>query len=792
MTAAPLPPLSILRAGQRVPVAWGYATVLPDIDFETYSEAGHEWDDGAQKWRPPAGATKKGIFAVGAAVYAEHPSTEVLSIKYDLKDGLGARTWLPGMPLPLDLLQHLARFDPNERPSYEQAGLIEAHNSGFEVRIALHVLAVKYGWPAIDFRQFRCSMAKARAFSMPGALGNLSEVLGLGEAKDKDGKRLLDKFSDPRNPTKANPALRIRPEDDPTDAAKLYHYNEQDIRAESDASRRLPDLIPAELDYWLADQACNWRGVGVDVPSVHACIAVLEQAHTQYNAELYQITGGQVARASEAAKLQAWVFDMTGLRMPSCDSDAVDAALAALYKRIEDGGHDGADIFEFGPVIRALEIRSLIGSASVKKVYAMARMATRNARLCDLFNYHGARTGRDTHADVQPGNLPKAGPKLRWCESVGCERPYAQHSDACPWCGASAAFSRADDWSAEAVEYALQIMAHRDLSLVEYFFGDAVLTIAGCVRGLLVAAPGHDLICSDYSSIEAVVVAVLAGEQWRIKAFENGEQIYYHGAAGITGKPYEWYVQYEEEHGHKHPDRNKIGKVAELALAFMGWVGAWRNFDSSDAYTDDEVKQFIIKWREASPAIVEFAGGQIRGTPWRPEKVEFYGLEGAFCQAVLSPGEVFDVRGLKFQVIDDALFITLLSGRRLTYHSPRLELVTRREGWHPQYELSYMTWNSNPSMGALGWTRMNTYSGRLIENVVQATARDIMAHAVVNLERSGYPVVLRVHDEIAAEVPHGHGSVEEFEQIMATLPEWAAGWPIRAAGGWRGKRYRKD
>lgn len=785
---APLPPLSILRAGQRVPVAWGYATVLPDIDLETYSEAGHEWDDGAQKWRPPAGATKKGIFAVGAAVYAEHPSTEVLSIKYDLKDGLGARTWLPGMPLPLDLLQHLARFDPNERPSYEQAGLIEAHNSGFEVRIALHVLAVKHGWPAIDFRQFRCSMAKARAFSMPGALGNLSEVLGLGEAKDKDGKRLLDKFSVPRNPTKANPALRIRPEDDPADAAKLYHYNEQDIRAESDASRRLPDLIPAELDYWLADQACNWRGVGVDVPSVHACIAVLEQAHTQYNAELYQITEGRVARASEAAKLQAWVFDMTGLRMPSCDSDAVDAALAALYKRIEDGGHDGADIFEFGPVIRALEIRSLIGSASVKKVYAMARMATRNARLCDLFNYHGARTGRDTHADVQPGNLPKAGPKLRWCESVGCERPYAQHSDACPWCGASAAFSRPADWSAEAVEYALQIMAHRDLALVEYFFGDAVLTIAGCVRGLLVAAPGHDLICSDYSSIEAVVTAVLAGEQWRIDAFHRRDDIYLHGAASVTGRSFEWYM---ENGGKKHPDRQKIGKPAELGLGFGGWITAWRQFDKTDNMTDDEVKAAIVRWRESSPAIVELWGGQVRGKPWRPDRFELYGLEGMAIAAVQDPGTVYSYRGIEFQVIDDALFMKLLSGRRLTYHSPRLERSERWEGV-PTWELTFMTWNSNPSMGPLGWTRMKTYGGRLAENLIQATARDIMAHAVVNLERAGYPVVLRVHDEIAAEVPHGFGSVEEFEQIMATLPEWAAGWPIRAAGGWRGKRYRKD
>lgn len=1085
---APSPPLSVLRAGQKIPAAWGYSTVLPDCDFETYSEAGFVWDDAKQKWAPPPGATKKGLPAVGAAVYAEHPSTEVLSFAYDLKDGKGSRLWAPGQPNPTELFDYL-----------QSGGLLECHNSSFEHHIWNKVCVRRYDWPPLPQSQLRDSMAKARAFALPAALGNLSLVLGLGEAKDKDGKRLLDKFSVPRNPTKSNPTLRVRPEDDPADAAKLYQYNEQDIRAESDASRRIPDLPESELAYFLADQACNWRGVGVDLASVHACIAVLEQAHAQYNAELYQITGGAVARASEASKLQTWVFDTCGLRMASLDSDAVEAAIAELYKRIDENGHDLADIAELGPVIRALEIRSLIGSASVKKVYAMARMATRDARLCDLFNYHGARTGRDTHADVQPGNLPKAGPKLRWCESVGCERPYAQHLDACPWCGASAAFSRAEDWSADAVEHALEIMACRDLALVEYFFGDAVLTIAGCVRGLLVAAPGHDLICSDYSSIEAVVVAMLAGEAWRIKAFENGEQIYYHGAAGITGKPYEWYIQYEKEHGHKHPDRNRLGKIAELALSFLGWVGAWRNFDSSDAYTDDEVKQFIIKWREASPAIVEFAGGQIRGTPWRPEKVEFYGLEGAFCQAVLSPGEVFDVRGIKFQMLGDALFVELLSGRRLTYHSPRLELVTRREGWHPQYELSYMTWNSNPSMGALGWTRMNTYSGRLIENCiaegtpvltrrgwvpieqvratdqvhdgvefvdhkgllfksvqtcmpvdgvwmtpdhevltddgwkaasqrprphrpairhvdvpgaepfgrqekplalplrvwghvcqgwvgrneghtqrpaaelrlpdpanpereaqdarheqassvlglafderplpaavasglaqlrraghsglrclaqivrrvlggygadvpagvgdrqarqqrelharqlpmgdescageqqarkrqdrntgrlddlcrseqalrsqrndaalpsaervaerqtvhatqlrqsrvfdlldagprhrfvvmgdggpfvvhncVQATARDVMAHAVVNLERAGYPVVLRVHDEIAAEVPHGFGSVEEFEQIMATLPTWAEGWPIRAAGGYRHKRYRKD
>jgi DNA polymerase len=102
-----------------------------------------------------------------------------------------------------------------------------------------------------------------------------------------------------------------------------------------------------------------------------------------------------------------------------------------------------------------------------------------------------------------------------------------------------------------------------------------------------------------------------------------------------------------------------------------------------------------------------------------------------------------------------------------------------------------MTWNSNPAFGAIGWVRMDTYAGKILENITSATARDIMAHAVVNLEKANYPVVLRVHDEIASEVRKGFGSEQEFESIMADLPWWAKGWPVRCGGTWRGRRYRK-
>ena len=785
MTAVPRPPLHLLRRGHKLPVTWGVATVLPDMDLESYSAAGFEWDETAQKWRglltAPKG--KKGIAAVGSAVYLQDPSSEVLCLAYDLKDGHGTRQWLPGMPLPADLLAYLATFDPNAPASYDQAGIIEAHNSMFELRAWFEVLHTREGWPRIDLRQLRCSMSKARAFSLPGALDNVGKVLDLDVKKDAKGKKLLDRFSIPRTPTKSDPRRRILPSEDPAQAAELYSYNRTDIVAEAGVSARCPDLIPQELEYWLADQACNWRGIGVDVPSVQGCIAVLERALTRYNGELYRITGGQVARASEVQQLTDWLATY-GVRMSALDEEAINEQLARMAPHPPGG---------LSLARRALEIRLLVASASVKKVYAMSRMAARGDRLHDLYIYHGARTGRDTHADVQPGNLPKAGPRIRWCGDVACERPFGAHADACPWCGASAAFaSKPDDWNAEAVEHALEIVRCGNLDLVEMFFGDALLTLAGCIRGLLVAAPGHDLICSDYSSIEAVVVAMLAGEQWRIDAFRNQDDIYLRGASAITGVPYEEYLAYAEREGKKHPDRNKIGKVSELALSFLGWISAWKNFDKSGTYTDDEIKAIIVKWREASPKIVELAGGQLRGKPWKPDHMELFGLEGAFVNAVQNPGEIFTVAGMDFQMIGDALFVKLLSGRRLTYHEPRLTPVQRFDNGPTTYALSYKTWNTNPNFGPVGWVDMDTYSGKLVENVTQATARDVMSHAVVNLERAGYPVVLRVHDEIASEVPHGYGSIDEFESIMMDLPDWCRDWPIRAAGGYRQARYKKD
>lgn len=737
------------------------------IDFETYSEAGMAWSGESQSWVALPGATKKGIAAVGALAYAEHPSTEVLTMSYRLPGDTAVTRWRPGLPNPQRLFDFIAN-----------GGLVEAHNVMFERAFWHYVCVPKYGWPEVPPEQWRCSMAKAHVNNLPGALGNLTAVLPVTNVKNADGKRLLNKFSVPQKPTKKNPVKRIRPEDDPEDAERLYAYCDEDVLAEEEVSALMMPLTANELRFWLLDQRINWRGVGVDRDSVRNMIAVLEQAQAKYGAELRTLTGG--IGPTEVQQLRGWLAGR-GVYMDSLDAEAIEEALAR-----PDIPKDAK---------RALEIRQLVGSASVKKLYAFERSANSDNRVRNVIVHHGARTGRPTGELVQPLNLPKAGPTLVYCEACGCPSKWPPLS--CPWCGAAMSpVARKYKWpdvpkgsTANPVDFVQAVMATRDLATVERFFGDALSAISGSMRGMIQAADGYDLIASDYSAIEAVVTAELAGCQWRIDAFKARKDIYLVSCAAMgLGYTYEQYKAYADEHGSHHPHRQKKGKVAELALGFGGWVGAWRQFDP-DGLSDDEIKKTILAWRAASPEIVEMWGGQARGRPWDYDyRLERFGFEGASVNAVQYPGQMFTSHGIKFYMRGDALIIELLSGRPLTYHSPRLWPSDRGEGL---YDITYMTWNSNPKYGAMGWCPMKTYSGRIAENIVQATAHDIQRYGIENLEAAGYPIVLHVYDEDIAEVPHGFGSIEEFEAIMSTMPPWAAGWPVVASGGWRGKRYRK-
>lgn len=768
MTPTSPPTADRLLSSVQLIAGAGIATVLPDFDFETYCEAGFVWSLALNKWKRPAGApsNKKGLAVVGAAVYSEHPTCEVLSLKYDLKDGRGAQWWRPGYPSPVALFDHLAR-----------GGLLEAHNVGFEAWIWRNVCVPRYGWPALPEAQLRCSMAKARAHALPGALDALGDVLKIETRKDKDGKRLLDKFSIPRNPTKTDPRRRIEPDDDPVDAEKLYAYNGTDIVAEAQSSARIPDLSADELAHWQHDQQINTRGVAVDGAAVANCVAVIEQAYERYNGELAKLTGGVAEQASQTERIKGWLASR-GVHMQSMDEEAVTYAL-------EHHGLVGAER-------RVLEIRQLVASASVKKLYALSHTATRAGRVHDLYSYHGARPGRATGGGVQPQNLPKDGPEIYRC--VACAHWFGAHTETCPWCGMVVPLDKLKPlpWTIDAIGDALAVIATRSLDLVELFFGDAMALIVGCLRGLFIAAPGHDLIASDYTAIEAVVLAALAGEQWRLDTFAAGKDIYLASASRTTGTPMETYEAHRAATGAHHPHRQPFGKVLELALGYGGWVGAMQAFGADEFFTVEQMVDAVKTWRARSPAIVEFWGGQFRGLPWEAHfHPEMYGLEGAAILAIQNPGERFTVRGVTYFKRGKALYCELPSGRPLTYHDVGLRLADRGPYKGLALSIVFYGWNTNPKMGQMGWVQLDTYGPKLAENVTQAVARDIFYDGKLRLERAGYPVVLHTHDEPVAEVREGWGSVEEFERVMGVREKYYATWPIGVSGGWRGKRYRK-
>jgi DNA polymerase len=335
-------------------------------------------------------------------------------------------------------------------------------------------------------------------------------------------------------------------------------------------------------------------------------------------------------------------------------------------------------------------------------------------------------------------------------------------------------------WNADtAVEAVASFVARPGFAVLLERWGDLLTVISSSLRGLFVAAPGHRLICSDYRAIEAVVLAALAGEQWRLDVFHRNEDIYLQSASKIKGTTVAEYLAYAERTGEHHPDR-QLGKVAELASGYGGGIGAWKNFHADDFLSDEQIEDAKRKWRQESPNIKRF----------------WYKLEDAAKKALRNVHTPIRCRSITYVYDGRALRCILPSGRALVYQNPSLKRV---EKWgRLRDEIWFWGMNSNAKYGRVGvWMEMSTYGGKLCENVTQATARDIMAHGMLNTDRAGYPIVLHVHDEEVAECPDGFGTVEGLEACMNDLPAWARTddghrWPVDARGGWAGREYRKD
>jgi DNA polymerase len=675
------------------------------------------------------------------------------------------------MPNPEPLLEHV-RAD----------GLVHAFNSMFEWLFWDRVCMRLYGWPALPLGNTRDTMAAVRAYGLPGGLANAANAMDMGQKKDPVGMGLIRRFCIPHSPTKKDPGLRLYMGNDHENALRFYDYCAQDVRVESALAAAVPALSDYELEVWKLDQQINARGVAVDVTALRNCRALVDGMTERLTTELVYLTSGRVESASQVAAVLKMLSEY-GIHVPDLRAETVKETL-------ENASHP---VHAHPWAVRVLEIRAALASASVKKLGALDRALCADGRVRGLFMYGGAeRTLRWAGRGAQPQNFPRGSAKVAKC--AGCWKIQGQGA-ACFDCGKPLVDMK---WNFDAAMQALESFQDQSVDSALARWGDDVLgVVAGTLRSLFVAAPGHRFVCSDYSAIEAVVLAALAGEEWRLEVFRTHGKIYEMSASKITGTPLEAYLEYKRVNGEHHPDRQAIGKVAELASGYGGGLGAWKAFGADDHMTEDEIKVNVERWRAESPAIVGF----------------WYGLERAAISAIQSPHHYYSCRGIHYHYDGKVLRCMLPSGRSLVYHKPRVfddrrvkVKGSKQTAWLSDTpagadlewtgrltkRIKFWGWNSNPKYGPIGWHELETYGGRLAENVTQAVARDLLAHGMRHAAQAGYNIVLHVHDEIVCEQPDGHGSVEELERLMGTLPAWAEGWPVFARGGWDGKFYRKD
>ena len=364
-----------------------------------------------------------------------------------------------------------------------------------------------------------------------------------------------------------------------------------------------------------------------------------------------------------------------------------------------------------GEVEELLRLRLLMAKTSVKKYEAMERSVCSDGRVHGLLQFYGAnRTGRFAGRLVQIQNLPQ---------------------------------NHLPD-----LELARNLVKQGRFEDIELLYDSTPNVLSELIRTAFIPKPGCRFVVADFSAIEARVLAWLSGEQWRLDVFTSHGKIYEASASSMFHVPMEEIT--------KGSSLRQKGKLAELGLGFGGASGALISMGALDmGLTEDELPPLVAAWRKANPHITQF----------------WWDVDAAAVKAVTEKQRT-KVGKIIFEYKSGILFITLPSGRKLSYVKPRMAVNKfGRDG------LTYEGISENKK-----WSRIETYGPKLVENIVQGTARDLLAEAMLRVEKKGYPIVMHCHDEIIAEVPEGIGSVDEMCEIMAVQPTWAEGLPLRADG----------
>ena len=645
------------------------------------------------------------ISKCGAYKYAESENFEILLFGVSIDGGdVQVFDLACGDTIPDDILAALSDYTVTKwafNANFERICLSNwlrkhhpAHFKGYSIP---EDPASKY----LDPASWKCTMIWSAYMGLPLSLEGVGAVLKLQDQKMKEGKDLIKYFCCPCKPTKVNGGrTRNLPEHAPDKWETFKTYNKRDADVEMAIKQRLskfpvPDFVWEE--YHL-DQEINDRGIMLDMDVVENAIAFDEKSKAELMIAMQNITN--LDNPNSVVQMKQWLSD-NGIEAESLGKKDV----AAMIK-------DTA-----GDVAAALKLRLQLAKSSVKKYQAMQNAVCKDGRAHGMFQFYGAnRSGRWAGRLIQLQNLPQ------------------NHMN-----------DLAD---------ARELVRTGDYDSLELLYDDIPDTLSQLIRTAFIARPGYKFVVSDYSAIEARVLAYLAGETWRSKVFAEGKDIYCASASQMFGVPV-------EKHGINSHLRQK-GKIAELALGYGGSVGALISMGALDmGLTEDELQPLVDSWRASNPNITAF----------------WWNVDNAVKTAIKMKVPT-EVNGIKFLCRSGMLFIKLPSGRTLSYVKPRIG-ENRFGGESVTYE----------GIGSTKkWERIESYGPKFVENIVQAVSRDLLCFAMRNLSHCF--ICGHVHDELIIECSQDV-DYKSICNIMSRSPDWMPDILIRG-DGYETPFYKKD
>ena len=645
------------------------------------------------------------ISKCGAYKYAESENFEILLFGVSIDGGdVQVFDLACGDTIPDDILAALSDYTVTKwafNANFERICLSNwlrkhhpAHFKGYSIP---EDPASKY----LDPASWKCTMIWSAYMGLPLSLEGVGAVLKLQDQKMKEGKNLIKYFCCPCKPTKVNGGrTRNLPEHAPDKWETFKTYNKRDVDVEMAIKQRLskfpvPDFVWEE--YHL-DQEINDRGIMLDMDVVENAIAFDEKSKAELMIAMQNITN--LDNPNSVVQMKQWLSD-NGIEAESLGKKDV----AAMIKDTD------------GDVAAALKLRLQLAKSSVKKYQAMQNAVCKDGRAHGMFQFYGAnRSGRWAGRLIQLQNLPQ------------------NHMN-----------DLAD---------ARELVRTGDYDSLELLYDDIPDTLSQLIRTAFIARPGYKFMVSDYSAIEARVLAYLAGETWRSKVFAEGKDIYCASASQMFGVPV-------EKHGINSHLRQK-GKIAELALGYGGSVGALISMGALDmGLTEDELQPLVDSWRASNPNITAF----------------WWNVDNAVKTAIKMKVPT-EVNGIKFLCRSGMLFIKLPSGRTLSYVKPRIG-ENRFGGESVTYE----------GIGSTKkWERIESYGPKFVENIVQAVSRDLLCFAMRNLSHCF--ICGHVHDELIIECSQDV-DYKSICNIMSRSPDWMADILMRG-DGYETPFYKKD